>query len=196
MLFREGVLLALPLRASNEGLPILYTSIQGSGQGYPLLRASSDHRFIVGALRAKRAPGRSFPNLLRPRVARAQEINRPPSPSFQARLFHSLWNGTRVGSTAAVERGPVTFLNLSLGEWPRLPSIARIGRAPLHRARSASKEGTWPLPATPSQRPERLFEELLGEGHMLLDVCLQFARACFPVVSRVADAAGKTDKLL
>jgi hypothetical protein len=59
-LFREGVLLDLPLRASNEGL-------------------------------------------LRPRVARAQEINRPPSRSL-------------------------------------------------------------------SQRPERPFEELLGEGHMLLDV--------------------------
>jgi hypothetical protein len=118
------------------------------------------------------------------------------SPSFQARLFHSLWNGTRVGSTAAVERGPFTFLNLSLGEWPRLPSTARIGRAPFHRARSASREGTWPLPATPSQRPERPFKKLLSEGHMLLDVCLQFARACFPVVSRIADAAAKTDKLL
>src|SRR5436189_157289 len=32
-------------------------------------------------------------------------------------------------------------------ERPRLlPSTARIGRAPFHRARSASKEGTWPLP--------------------------------------------------
>jgi hypothetical protein len=27
---------------------------EGSGQGCPLLRASSDHRFIVGALRARR----------------------------------------------------------------------------------------------------------------------------------------------
>ena len=31
---------------------------------------------------------------------------------------------------------------------------------------------------------------------MLLDICLQFVRPCLPVVSRVADAAGKTDKLL
>ena len=31
-------------------------------------------------------------------------------------------------------------------EWPRLPSTARIGRALFHRARSASKEGTWSLP--------------------------------------------------
>ena len=88
------------------------------------------------------------------------------------------------------ERGPSNSLYLPLGEWPRLPSTARINdpsklarfssremapvlvplrpssehilivRAPgardqhachsipFHRARSASKEGTWPLPAT------------------------------------------------
>src|SRR5437016_11975611 len=49
------------------------------------------------------------------------------------------------------ERGPFNSLYLSLGEWPRLPSTARIGRAQFHRARSASKEGTWPLPPHPSQ---------------------------------------------
>jgi hypothetical protein len=38
-----------------------------------------------------------------------------------------------------------------LGEWPRLPSTARIGRAQFHRARSASKEGTWPPPLHPSE---------------------------------------------
>src|SRR5438132_3665018 len=43
------------------------------------------------------------------------------------------------------------FLYLPLGEWPRLPSTARIERAPFHRARSASKEGTWPLPPHPSK---------------------------------------------
>ena len=37
---------------------------------------------------------------------------------------------------------------LSLGEWPRLPFTARIERALFHRARSASKKGTWPLPST------------------------------------------------
>jgi hypothetical protein len=47
-------------------------------------------------------------------------------------------------------RGPSNSLYISLGEWPRLPSTARIGRAQLHRARSASKEGTWPLPPHPS----------------------------------------------
>jgi hypothetical protein len=48
------------------------------------------------------------------------------------------------------ERGPSNSLYLPLGEWPRLPSTARIERAQFHRARSASKEGTWPLPAHPS----------------------------------------------
>jgi hypothetical protein len=38
-------------------------------------------------------------------------------------------------------------LFLSLGEWPRLPFTARIERAQFHRARSASKKGTWPLPS-------------------------------------------------
>ena len=42
-------------------------------------------------------------------------------------------------------------LHPSLREWPRLPSTARIGRAQFHRARSASKEGTWPLPPDPSE---------------------------------------------
>ncbi len=35
---------------------------------------------------------------------------------------------------------------LSLGERPRLPFTARIERAQFHRARSASKKGTWSLP--------------------------------------------------
>ena len=42
-------------------------------------------------------------------------------------------------------------LHPSLREWPRLPSTARIGRAHSYHARSASKEGTWPVPPDPSQ---------------------------------------------
>ena len=42
-------------------------------------------------------------------------------------------------------------LDLYLGERPRLPFTARIERAQFHRARSASKKGTWPLPPHPSQ---------------------------------------------
>jgi len=60
----------------GEGLPIRQTSIQGSGPGCPLLRASNEHRFTVRVLRAKRAPGRSRPILLSPRVARAQGTHR------------------------------------------------------------------------------------------------------------------------
>ena len=46
-----------------------------------------------------------------------------------------------------------------------------------------------------SQRSERPFEEGFGEYHVLLDVGLQIARAGPPVVSRIADAASKADKL-
>ena len=49
------------------------------------------------------------------------------------------------------ERGPSSSLYLPLEEWPRLPSTARIERAPFHRARSASEEGTWPLLPHPSE---------------------------------------------
>ena len=49
------------------------------------------------------------------------------------------------------ERGLSHSLYLPLGESPRLPSTARIERAQFHRARSASKEGTWPLPPNPSE---------------------------------------------
>jgi hypothetical protein len=75
-----------------------------------------------------------FPNVrasnegsLRPRVARAQGISRLPFFPFS----------------------PSTPPPWYWREWPRLPSTARIGRAPFHRARSASKEGTWPLPRCP-----------------------------------------------
>ena len=64
--------------------------------------------------------------LFRPGVVRAQGIVRPPCFPFfflYSSSAKSYWRG-----------------------WPRLPSTARIGRALVHRARSASKEGTWPLP--------------------------------------------------
>ena len=43
-------------------------------------------------------------------------------------------------------RGPLPILLSLVREWPRLPFTARIERAQFHRARSASKKGTWPLP--------------------------------------------------
>jgi hypothetical protein len=45
----------------------------------------------------------------------------------------------------AVRQGPSNSHYLSIGERPRLPFTARIERAQFHRARSASKKGTWPL---------------------------------------------------
>jgi hypothetical protein len=60
------------VRASNEGRP-LSTSLHGSGQGYPRLRASDEHRFIVRVLRARRAPGRSLIILRRARVPGAKD---------------------------------------------------------------------------------------------------------------------------
>ncbi len=70
----------------GEGRPILHTSLKGSGRGCPLLRASSDAlqycSFQARSLSLQgwglidlplRAPNEGSP---RPRVARAQEINR------------------------------------------------------------------------------------------------------------------------
>ena len=46
-------------QARSENLSTPHTSHKGSGRGCPLLRASSDYCFIVGTLRARRAPGHS-----------------------------------------------------------------------------------------------------------------------------------------
>ena len=46
----------------------------------------------------------------------------------------------------AVQQGPSNSPYVSSREWPRPPFTPRIGRAQFHRARSASKKGTWPLP--------------------------------------------------
>ena len=70
--------------------------------------------------------------------------------SFPCSPRYSLSKVTRLSFTARVQRGVPIFAT-ALGEWPRLPSTARIGRALFHRARSASKEGAWPLPPHPSE---------------------------------------------
>ncbi len=46
----------------------------------------------------------------------------------------------------AIQQGLANSHYLSIGERPRLPNTARIERAQFHRARSASKKGTWPFP--------------------------------------------------
>ena len=65
---------------------------------------------------------------------------------FQAWSCVLTYDGLNESPAACVEHGPSNSLFLSLGEWPRLPFTARIERAQFHRARSASKKGTWPLP--------------------------------------------------
>ena len=56
---------------------------------------------------------------------------------------------------------PIPY-TLSYVEWPRLPFTARIERAQFHRARSASKKGTWPFPCSIFQRS--LIEALADFG--------------------------------
>jgi hypothetical protein len=77
-------------------------------------------------------------------------INAGPWVSFVLLSRHVCSRGARKGVSIPprVERGPSNSLYLSfLGEWSRVPFTARIERAQFHRARSASKKGTWPLPS-------------------------------------------------
>mgnify|MGYP001288013828 FL=1 len=46
----------------------------------------------------------------------------------------------------AIQQGLANSHYLSIGERPRLPYTVRIEHAQFHRACSASKKGTWPLP--------------------------------------------------
>ena len=94
------------------------------------------------------------------RSASMEDPRAAPLPSLQARPFLSSKGGLvdpRLRATFSPthwhadtchypRRGPFNSLHLSLREWPRLPFTARIERAQFHRARSASKKGTWPLP--------------------------------------------------
>ena len=95
-----------------------FIELGGAAWRFPIVRASNE-------------------GLLRPRVARAQGIARPPF--FP---FFSLYS---------------SFQESYWREWPRLPSTARIGRALFHRARSASKKGCLAAPcpvlASPSSTP-------------------------------------------
>src|SRR5207244_11989679 len=72
----------------GQGLLVFPTSPSGEQPDCPSLRASNEHSFIVRVLRARRAPGRSLPILLRPRVAQARGSSRPPRPFFSILLEH------------------------------------------------------------------------------------------------------------
>ena len=75
-------------------------------------------------------------------------------------------------------RGPSNSLYLPVGEWPRLPSTARIERAQSHRARSASKEGTWPLPPHPSEAARCASTGIVPATPSSLFIILLDASAC------------------
>ena len=73
-------------------------------------------------------------------------------------------------------QGLPNFLYLPPREWPRLPSTARIERAQFYRARSASKEGTWPLPSS-SFVPPDIGQEVDGPGGGSVLDCARPTRA-------------------
>ena len=82
---REGGLLDLPLRACiRTCFPFKYQPSKGVRSFR--LRPSSEAVLRARAPRAKKAPHSLAPPFLRPRVVRAQEINRPPS-SFHPSLL-------------------------------------------------------------------------------------------------------------
>jgi hypothetical protein len=78
----------LQLRASNEGLSILYASLEGSGRGCPLLRASNEHPFHRARSASKKGTWPLPLILLRPRVARAREH---PSHATSLRFYHYIY---------------------------------------------------------------------------------------------------------
>jgi hypothetical protein len=91
-------------------------------------------------------------------------------PSKLARaLFTGRWPDW--SPTARVQLRSSDSLYLALREWPRLPFTARIERAPFHRARSASKKGTWPLPPHPTPLPKYclwVYHEPVHQGTLFL----------------------------
>ena len=106
-------------------------------------------------------------------------VTRPPTGRFFIRPTLRLLRNRFPETRHKPERGPFSPLHLSLREWPRLPFTARIERAQLHHARSASKKGTWSLPpllqacSLPLQGwslndlPLRVFNEALLTLHLL-----------------------------
>src|SRR5436309_14754810 len=124
----EGGLEGLPLRVYNEGLPILCTSLWRSDQGCPLLRAWDEHSFIVRVLRARRAPGHSFP-------------------SFQARSFFLSKGGLDWSPTAHVERPQLhRGRSLSTGDQPGYPYFHPSLLVPPPNPPKFPPNPPWPVP--------------------------------------------------
>ena len=90
----------------------------------------------------------------------------PPSSLITASGMEAEGSSTVRGSLTRPPKGtpkralsPGEGLEFSISlfrEWPRLPFTARIERALFHRARSASKKGTWPLPSLPLEQSDLL----------------------------------------
>src|SRR6266850_7774669 len=110
--------------------PFLYTSLQGSGPGCPLLRAT----FSPTQPRARRDALLSQASTVSPCAFCEQKGHLTASfPSF---------GGRRCASTEAHQPPSPPLLQTSTKrEWSRLPSTARIERPQLYRGGSASKEG-------------------------------------------------------
>src|SRR6267143_4517761 len=70
-----------------------------------------------------------------------------PIPLLFTRIRRGGWCGLHCACLTSTFRFAIPLFR----EWPRLHFTARIERAPFHRARSASKKGTWPLPPHPSK---------------------------------------------
>jgi len=101
-------------------------STAGESPDCPSLRASSDHRFIVGALRARRAPGCSFPIL-------------PNSLAYLLGAACLILDCARRTSIFPIEIDPSKLARFPFtGGWPAWSPTARVQRAPSERARCAS----------------------------------------------------------
>ena len=113
----------LQARPSSRIFPILYFIFKGSLVD-PRLRASSDHRFIVGALRAQRPCqlSRHLP---------------PSSFVFSLKGGHPCW--FRCGRRTRRQIIPSRSLPVLSKGRPGRSSNARVERAPSERARSASR---------------------------------------------------------
>ena len=152
-----------PRRAMSpgEGLPNFPTCPRGSGQGCPLLRASNEHSFTVRVLQARRAPGRSLPILLRPRVARAQEIirlhpflcsasRRTTKPRSPPPWYFSipLWNSSPIPSSFFTHQSPdILFLSHSYSRPFHPCTLIQASTLPSATSSAWREPAPWPLPS-------------------------------------------------
>ena len=107
---------------------------RGRVKGIPCIHTFSNPFKRCCSLRSHCLPDRAFQRSLNQRL------------SYTDRLFLQ----RRLSDKALIQTIPPPSLGLLFAGQPGRSSIARIERALFHRARSASKKGTWPLPLLPS----------------------------------------------